>query len=166
MWGQGSGHGGGQQHHHSQQPHYPPGPSSQAGPSRDGGDGPALARVHDKWPDILVVNLSVLRQLLGADLVRFRELLNEIQFREVKLRALDRSEPFQRVKQSCTKEHGLILALAIAGEMRMMRCNHCQHNDSEARTPVFHDCRRMHGLLDGACGNCILDGKKDSCSYC
>jgi hypothetical protein len=130
----------------------------------------ALARAHPRWPDILVVNLFVLRNLLGLDLIDFPGLIefpdllhSHDEFQNIQLRQMNTAQHYH----FHTKQDAMILALAVSRNTTVLGpCNHCQDHAHGPSNPFFFECRSQTSIFGGACGNCELHKMRKECSYC
>lgn len=193
MSGQGSGHKGGQQNHQSQKPLRLLRPSNQAGvpahaaastatePLEDlqginheffktnGSKDQGLAREHPRWPDILVVDLLVLRKLLGLELIDFPDLIrSHDEFRNVQLRKRQmNSSKLPLGYHFLTKKDAMILALAVSRDpISTGPCNECGGDAHEPSVPLLLECRSVPNINGRACGNCELHNHRRECSFC
>ncbi|PMD20192.1 hypothetical protein NA56DRAFT_705004 [Hyaloscypha hepaticicola] len=125
-----------------------------------------LARADDRLPDILVVNLFVLRYLLGIKLINFPDLIHTREkFRAVQLHHMNYRNTPSLHYQFHTKEHAIALALAVSNTTLLGPCNHCQDLFHEPSIPDLLPCRRLPNFMGQACGNCGLHNRIRECSF-
>jgi hypothetical protein len=120
-----------------------------------------VARVHPRWSDILIVNIACLRSLLGSEVNILPEATNATHtFRTVSLASQNRLGPPGLAQPPATMRLAQALAISLFGATCPRTCLQCE----EGSNPVLLECRRRAGYFGGACSECVLHGRRETCS--
>jgi len=121
-----------------------------------------IARVHPRWSDILVVNIAYLRYLLGSNVNLFPEATNATHtFRTVSLASQNcLGPPGSAQRPVMNSRISQALTLSLFGAACPITCLQCE----EGSNSVFLECRRQAGYAGGACNECVLHERGQTCS--
>jgi hypothetical protein len=130
----------------------------------------ALGAVHPRHDDIFLVNVRRLAQLLPPphQQVAIDAIAHNITMFSLMLYRPGRLGAAGTIfssRDTETRWHQALLVSSQGQEHPHGRCIPCL-NESGRRDPIFRNCRGRPGIGQGACNNCIAQGRGVYCNYC